>query len=90
MVTTSWPSGRGTCWRRCRSRTRSCSRRWTTCSGRQAEVERLNDELAETNRGVVALYAELDEKAESLEPRVGVQARFLSDVTHERARRSTR
>jgi anti-sigma regulatory factor (Ser/Thr protein kinase) len=33
---------------------------------RQAEVERLNQELAETNRGVLALYAELDEKAADL------------------------
>ena len=33
---------------------------------KQEETERLNDELAVTNRGVVALYAELDEKAAQL------------------------
>ena len=33
---------------------------------KRIEAERLNAELAETNRGVVALYAELDEKARQL------------------------
>ena len=50
---------------------------------RQEEVERLNAELAETNRGVVALYAELDEKAESLRKASEYKTRFLSDMTHE-------
>jgi signal transduction histidine kinase len=50
---------------------------------RQAEVERLNTELAETNRGVVALYAELDDKAESLRKASESKSRFLSDMTHE-------
>ena len=50
---------------------------------RQEEVERLNGELAETNRGVVALYAELDEKAESLRKASEYKTRFLSDMTHE-------
>jgi signal transduction histidine kinase len=50
---------------------------------RQAEVERLNGELAETNRGVVALYAELDEKADSLRRASEYKSRFLSDMTHE-------
>jgi signal transduction histidine kinase len=50
---------------------------------RQAEVERLNAELAETNRGVLALYAELDEKAASLERASAYKSRFLSDMTHE-------
>jgi signal transduction histidine kinase len=50
---------------------------------RQSEVERLNGELAETNRGVVALYAELDEKAESLRKASEYKSRFLSDMTHE-------
>ena len=31
---------------------------------RQAELERLNGELEETNRGVVALYAELTDELE--------------------------
>ena len=50
---------------------------------RQSEVERLNGELAETNRGVVALYAELDEKADSLRRASEYKSRFLSDMTHE-------
>jgi signal transduction histidine kinase len=50
---------------------------------RQAEVERLNVELAETNRGVVALYAELDEKADSLRRASEYKSRFLNDMTHE-------
>ena len=33
---------------------------------RQEDLSRLNDELEDTNRGVVALYAELDEKADHL------------------------
>ena len=50
---------------------------------RQAEVEQLNAELAATNRGVVALYAELDEKAESLRLASASKSRFLNDMTHE-------
>ena len=34
--------------------------------GRQQELERVNRELEDTNRGVVALYAELDERADHL------------------------
>ena len=44
-------------------RIRNCCGRWRESRDGQAEVERLNQELAETNRGVLALYAELDEKA---------------------------
>ena len=33
---------------------------------RLAQIESLNQELAETNRGVVALYAELDDRAAEL------------------------
>ena len=50
---------------------------------RQEELERLNQELEDTNRGVLALYAELDEKAESLRRADHVKSRFLSDVSHE-------
>lgn len=55
-----------------------------------AEVERqrkdlatLNDELQDTNRGVVALYAELDEKAEHLRRADELKLRFLSNMSHE-------
>lgn len=43
----------------------------------------LNQELEDTNRGVVALYAELDEKAESLRIASESKTSFLSDMTHE-------
>lgn len=50
---------------------------------RQSEVERLNAELAETNRGVVALYAELDDHAQALRRASDLKSRFLSNVSHE-------
>jgi signal transduction histidine kinase len=50
---------------------------------RQEELERLNQELEDTNRGVLALYAELDEKADSLRRADQIKTRFLSDMSHE-------
>ncbi len=50
---------------------------------RQEELNRLNRELEETNRGVVALYAELDERAEQLKRADQTKSRFLSHVSHE-------
>ena len=50
---------------------------------KQAESERLAQELAETNRGVLALYAELDERALYLERVNDLKTRFLSDLNHE-------
>jgi signal transduction histidine kinase len=50
---------------------------------RQGEVERLNTELEETNRGVLALYAELDDRAQELRRASETKSRFLSDVSHE-------
>jgi signal transduction histidine kinase len=50
---------------------------------RQADVERLNAELEETNRGVLALYAELDDRAQELRRVSDTKSRFLSDVSHE-------
>ncbi len=50
---------------------------------RQAQLNQLNHELEDTNRGVVALYAELDEKAEYLKRVSDVKSRFLSNMTHE-------
>lgn len=49
----------------------------------QEEVERLNQELEDTNRGVVALYAELDERADHLRRVDEIKTRFLSDMSHE-------
>ena len=50
---------------------------------RQEELANLNRELEDTNRGVVALYAELDEKADYLQRANEVKTRFLADMTHE-------
>jgi len=50
---------------------------------RQDELERLNAELEDTNRGVVALYAELDERAEQLRQASELKSRFLSNMSHE-------
>ena len=50
---------------------------------RQLESERLNRELEETNRGVVALYAELEQKADQLRVASDMKSRFLSHMSHE-------
>ena len=50
---------------------------------RQEDLSRLNAELQDTNRGVVALYAELDEKAEHLRRADQMKSKFLSNMTHE-------
>jgi signal transduction histidine kinase/CheY-like chemotaxis protein len=50
---------------------------------RQDDLARLNDELADTNRGVVALYAELDEKADHLRRADELKTKFLSNMSHE-------
>jgi signal transduction histidine kinase/CheY-like chemotaxis protein len=50
---------------------------------RREELARLNRELEETNRGVVALYAELDERAEELRRNSEAKSDFLSSVSHE-------
>ncbi len=50
---------------------------------RQEQLVRLNRELEDTNRGVVALYAELDERADHLRRADEVKTRFLSNMTHE-------
>ncbi len=50
---------------------------------RRLELERLNLELEETNRGVVALYAELEERASALRRADELKSQFLSYVSHE-------
>lgn len=50
---------------------------------RQEELIRLNGELEDTNRGVVALYAELDERADHLRRADELKSRFLSNMSHE-------
>jgi signal transduction histidine kinase/ActR/RegA family two-component response regulator len=50
---------------------------------KQQELVHVNRELEDTNRGVVALYAELDEKADHLRRADELKSRFLSNMTHE-------
>jgi signal transduction histidine kinase/CheY-like chemotaxis protein len=50
---------------------------------RKVEVDRLNLELEETNRGVVALYGELEERAAQLRRANELKSQFLSHVSHE-------
>lgn len=49
----------------------------------EAEVAQLRAELEETNRGVVALYAELDEQAIALKRATELKSRFLAYMSHE-------
>lgn len=50
---------------------------------RQQELSELNRELEDTNRGVVALYAELDQRADFLRRISESKTRFFSAMTHE-------
>jgi signal transduction histidine kinase/CheY-like chemotaxis protein len=50
---------------------------------REEESKELNQELGDTNRGVVALYAELDGRAEQLRQASELKTRFLSNMSHE-------
>jgi signal transduction histidine kinase len=54
-----------------------------TLKEREQELTRLNLELADTNRAVTALYAELEGQAGELPRRAAAIARFLSSLTHE-------
>jgi len=48
-----------------------------------AELRRLNTELGESNRGIVTLCAELDDKAQSLALAVEMKSQIVSNVSHE-------
>ncbi|MBV8357879.1 MAG: histidine kinase [Deltaproteobacteria bacterium] len=50
---------------------------------RLEQIDNLTSELAETNSGVVALYAELDDRAEELRQVAELKSRFLSYMSHE-------
>ena len=52
-------------------------------AARDAELARLRTELAETNSGVLALYAELEAQAEQLRRASELKSSFLSNVSHE-------
>ena len=47
------------------------------------QIEAMQMELDETNRGVVALYAELDTQAEALRRATELKSRFLAYMSHE-------
>lgn len=47
------------------------------------EIDALRSELEETNRGVVALYAELDAQADELKRANELKSRFLAYMSHE-------
>jgi signal transduction histidine kinase len=47
------------------------------------QVEAMQTELDETNRGVVALYAELDDQAQQLQRATELKSRFLAYMSHE-------
>ncbi|MCK9688395.1 sensor histidine kinase [Scleromatobacter humisilvae] len=47
------------------------------------QIEAMQIELDETNRGVVALYAELDTQAQQLQRATDLKSRFLAYMSHE-------
>lgn len=49
----------------------------------QARIDALQLELDETNRGVLALYAELDTQAQQLREATELKSRFLAYMSHE-------
>ncbi|MCG2591580.1 ATP-binding protein [Ramlibacter sp. XY19] len=49
----------------------------------QQEAQELRAELEETNRGVLALYAELDSQADQLRLATELKSRFLAYMSHE-------
>ena len=53
------------------------------CRAYEEQIAALTDELAETNHGVVALYAELDDNAARLRDITELKSRFLSYMSHE-------
>ena len=53
------------------------------CSAAGGACRACRRELDETNKGVVALYAELDENAVQLREAADLKSRFLSYMSHE-------
>lgn len=62
---------------------RELIRALTELRERQDELLAVNRELEDTNRGVVALYAELAERADSLRRADETKTRFFSNMSHE-------
>ena len=68
---------------------RSCSRPLPNCAKIRTSLAALDRELEDTNRGVVALYAELDRNADDLRRVSDLKTSFLSNLSHEFVFRST-
>jgi len=54
-----------------------------TLADQAQQIEAMQVELDETNRGVVALYAELDTQAQQLQRATDLKSRFLAYMSHE-------
>jgi signal transduction histidine kinase len=54
-----------------------------TVARQRTDLAQLEAELAETNKGVLALYAELDVNATQLREAAELKSRFLSYMSHE-------
>ncbi len=54
-----------------------------TIDDQAGQIDALQMELDETNRGVVALYAELDNQAQQLQRATELKSRFLAYMSHE-------
>jgi len=54
-----------------------------TVADQALQIEAMQMELDETNRGVVALYAELDNQAQQLQRATELKSRFLAYMSHE-------
>ncbi len=50
---------------------------------KQEELEQANQELEDTNRGVLALYAEINEKSSNVRAESEARSQFFSGVSHE-------
>ncbi len=61
----------------------ACDDREDALAASRREVDELRAELEETNRGVVALYAELDAQAQELQKATELKSRFLAYMSHE-------
>ena len=55
----------------------------TVVADQAQQIEAMQLELDETNRGVVALYAELDTQAQQLQRATDLKSRFLAYMSHE-------
>jgi signal transduction histidine kinase len=60
-----------------------CVRLQTELNNRVAQVESLTTELAETNSGVIALYAQIEDKSAQILEMSELKSRFLSYMSHE-------